>query len=140
LPEVDPFNKTDRNYAFKYFFKEKIKGRGDELPQKKFLVMKVTNLLPSPQPIEIGLIDKNGSVLAGEMTIEPNGEVFRIPISTLTIAPFLIIPRPYPDFLPYKVQSSTKPFDWPSAETLQVVVKPGKLENVDLSIEKIWLE
>jgi hypothetical protein len=140
LPETDPINKNDRNYAFKYFFKEKIKGRCDEFMQKKFLVLKIANLLSSAQPIEIGLIDKNGAVLAGEITIEPTGKIFRIPLSTLTKALFLIIPRPFPDFLPYKIQSNSKPFDWTSVETLQLVVKPGKQANVDLNIEKIWLE
>ena len=36
LPDVDPENKSDRSYAFKFYFGEKIKGRCEELSQKKF--------------------------------------------------------------------------------------------------------
>jgi hypothetical protein len=78
--------------------------------------------------------------VAGEMTIIPKEKVFRIPLDTFANAPFLVLPRPFPDFLPYKVLSKGKPFDWSSAETLQLIVKPGKQANVDLYIEKIWLE
>lgn len=140
LPNVDPVSKNDRCYAFKFFFGKNIAGRIDELPHKKFLAIKASNHLSSPQPIEIGLIDKNGSVLAGEMKVKPEGKVFRIPLNTFKDAPFLVLPRPYPDFLPFKVQSSGKPFDWPSVEAMQLIVKPGKKANVDLNIEKIWLE
>jgi hypothetical protein len=38
------------------------------------------------------------------------------------------------------VQPENEPFDWSSAEVLQVVVKPGELDKADLNIEKIWLE
>jgi len=140
LPEADPVNKSDRNYAFKFFFGGKIKGRCAELQQKSFLVVRASNQLSSPQPIEIGLIDANGSVVAGEMTILPKEKVFRIPLDALEKAPFLVIPRPFPDYLPYRIQSGITPFDWSSAETLQFMVKSGNQSNVDLYIEKIWLE
>jgi hypothetical protein len=140
LPNADPLDKNDRNYAFKFYFKEKIKSRYDELSQKKFLVVQASNLLSLPQTLEIGLIDKNGSVSAGEITINPKEKVFKLPLNTFTNAPFLIIPRPYPDFLPYKIQTNSKPFDVSSVEMLQLIVKPGKQENINLTIEKIWLE
>jgi hypothetical protein len=140
LPALNPIDKADRNYAFKFFFGNKIKGRTSELLQKKFLLVKASNTLSSAQPIEIGLIDKNGSVMAGIITIAANEKIFRIPLKDFANAPFLIIPRPYPEFLPYEVQPNNKPFDWSSIETLQLEVKQGKQENVDLNIEKIWLE
>jgi len=140
LPEADPVDRNDRCYAFKFFFGEKIKGRSDELPQKKSLAIKVSNLLPSSQPIEIGLIDRNGTVLAGKINIKKKGKVFKIPLDTFAGAPFIVLPRPYPDFLPFKVQSAGKPFDRSSAEALQLIVRPGTQANTDLYIERIWLE
>ena len=63
-----------------------------------------------------------------------------IPLDSFAKAQYLVIPRPFPDFLPYKIQSGNKLFDWSSLETLQLIVKPGNQSNVDLYIEKIWLE
>jgi hypothetical protein len=140
LTAVDPLDKSDHNYAFKFFFREKIKGRWNELTQKKFIVVKASNLLQLPQSIEIGLIDKNGSVMAGTITMTPKERIFSIQLSTFTNASYLIIPRPFPDFLPYKVSSVNKSFDWSSVETIQFIIKPGKEEKIDLNIEKIWLE
>jgi hypothetical protein len=139
LPAVNPQDWNDLNYAFKYFFGEKISGRSNELPQKKQLVIKASNLLTSAQPMEIGLIDKNGTAIAAEINITPNENIWRIPLNEFSNGSFLIIPRPFPEFLPYKLPSNSKAFDWSSAEMLQVVVKPGKQENVNLNIERIWL-
>jgi len=140
LPDEDPENKNDRSYAFKFYFAEKIKGRSEELLQKKYLVVKASNLLPVEQPVEIGLIDRNGSVFAGQASLDKNSKVLRIPLNTFKTAPFLVLPRPFPDFLPFKVPSGSKTFDWSSAEALQLMVMPGKQSNTDLQIEKIWLE
>jgi hypothetical protein len=140
LLDIQPVNNSDSSYAFKFYFKEKIRGRYNELEQKKVLAVKASTSLRSAQPIEVGLIDKNGSVLAGEMIINPNEKVFKIGLSSFKPAQFIIIPRPFPDFLPYKVQTFNKAFDWSSVETLQLVVKPGGKEGINLNIEKIWLE
>jgi len=140
LPDPDSSDKANLNYAFKFFFGNKIKGRSNELSQKKFLAIETSDRLTSPQPIQIGLLDKNGSVMAGELAVLPNSTIFRIPLDSFVKAQYLIIPRPFPDFLSYKIQSGNKSFDWSSMETLQLIVKPGNQSNVDLYIEKIWLE
>jgi hypothetical protein len=140
FPAADPVNVNERSYAFKYFFGGKIKGRIHELSAKKYMVVKVTNELPAMQSMEIGLIDKNGSVIAGKISVRHGEKIFRIALANFTSAPFLIIPRPFPEFLPYSVQPENEPFDWSSAEVLQVVVKPGEQDKADLNIEKIWLE
>jgi Beta-glucosidase/6-phospho-beta-glucosidase/beta-galactosidase len=140
LPAPNPTDVNDKNYAFKYFFANKIKGQYEQLRQKKMIAIKAANALATAQPVEIGLIDKNGTVMAGTFAIAPEENVFRISLDNLKKVPFLIIPRPFPDFLPYTVQPDNKPFDWSAVETLQVVVKPGAQENVNLNIEKIWME
>ena len=141
LPDIDPINKSDRNYAFKFFFGNKIKGRVNELLQKKFIVIKASNALSTSQPIEIGLIDKNGTVYAGSINLTSSEQIFKIPLSSFMKASYLIIPRPFPEFLPYKVQTSnTCAFSWSDIETLQLMINPSTQKNVNLNIEKIWLE
>jgi len=140
LPDADPVDTSYRCYAFKFFFGNKIKGRSEELPLKKTLLVKTTNQLSTPQPVEIGLIDKNGTVMAAEITLIPEKNIFRIPLTDLANAPFIVLPRPFPDFLPFRVQPNNQPFDWPSAATLQLIVKPGNQANVDLNFERVWLE
>jgi hypothetical protein len=140
LPTPDPINKNDSNYTFKYFFGEKIKGRNNELAQKKFLVIKASNFLTSPQPVEIGLCDENGSVMAAEFLLKQNETIYKLSLDSLKESSFLIIPRPFPEFLSYKTKVNTTQFKRENIETLQIVIKPGNQKNVDLSIQKIWLE
>jgi hypothetical protein len=140
LPNVDPADKNNFNYAFKFFFSEKIKGRMVELSQKKYLVLKASDILNNPQPVEVGLIDKNGEVMAGEMIVNPKEGIYKIPLSTFKPSSYLVIPRPYPEYQAYKVQQDTQPFDWSALEMLQLMIKPGKQNNVNMNIEKIWLE
>lgn len=140
LPAVDTLSSHRRSYAFKYYFGDKIKGRRDELTQKKDLLIKATNLLPLGQVAEIGLTDQNGSVLAEVITLSPQKKEYSIPLDSFTKADFVIIPRPYPDFLPYQVTTNSKLFDWPSIETLQLMLIPGQQEKVDVKIERVWME
>jgi hypothetical protein len=140
LQEVDPADKNSRNYAFKFFFGGKVKGRSDEFSKMKFVAVKAINNQSVPQLLEVGLIDENGCVMAGKFRINPGEKELRVPLSAFVPAPFLIIPRPFPDFLPYKVLPDGKAFNWSSVETLQVVVLPDELGKVNLNIEKIWLE
>jgi hypothetical protein len=140
LPNENPLQKEDRNYAFKFYFGNKTKGRSDELAKKSSLVIKTTNSKTAPQPIEIGLIDKNGSVVSAKALIDNQSQTYRLVLNSFAPASFLVIPRPYPDFLAYSVETNEKPFDWTALETLQVIVKPGQEAAVDLLIEKIWLE
>lgn len=140
LPAPDPQDSANRNYAFKFYFGEKIKGRQDELLKKKYLVIKADGLLPTPQLLEAGLTDCNGSVMAGQLMVNAKEKIFRIPLATFKPAAYLVIPRPFPDYQDYKVQVNGMLFDWSVLEMLQLVVKPGKQGNVHLNIEKVWLE
>lgn len=140
LPAPDPLDKNNRNYAFKFYFAGKIKGRQEELPAKKYLVIKAVSLLTTPQPLEAGLIDRNGAVMAGNILVTPGDTIFRVPLNTFKPSYYLVIPRPYPDYQDFKVQTDIQPFEWQALEMLQLVVRPGKQANVNLNIEKIWLE
>jgi hypothetical protein len=140
LPLPDPDNTTGPSYAFRFYFGSKIKGRVGELPQKEFLVIKAINHLNTPQPLEAGIIDKNGVVLSATCMVNTGEPVYKIPLNTLSKAELYILPRPFPDFLPLKVPSSDKTFDISASEAIQVVIKSSDEASTDLEIEKIWLE
>lgn len=139
-PHPDPENQNGRQYAFTFYFGDKIRGRSEELLHKKRMGVLAWNSLQSQQQLEIGLIDGNGRVMAGKFEITSKHNLYMLPLESFKPAPYLIIPRSYPDFLPYQVLPDQLMFDWSSVEILQVVLRPGAKENTDLKIEKIWLE
>ncbi|MBN2742796.1 MAG: hypothetical protein JXR39_02775 [Marinilabiliaceae bacterium] len=140
LPAPDVINPDKKSYAFKFFSGHRLNGRQHEITEKKHLMLKVTNNQPTAQPIEVGLSDKNGSVAAARVTLKPGQSVYSLPLSALQPAKYLIIPRPYPDFLPYKTNSNRHPLDLSQTETMQLEVLPGESPVVNVNIEKIWIE
>jgi len=140
FPAPDPVDQDDKLYAFKSFFGDRIAGRRDELTGKTLMVMQYENLLTSSQPVEIGLADRNGTVFASDTLAIPGKGFLMIPVSSLKRVPYIILPRPFPLFLPLRAETSDMPFDLPSAESLQVVIRPGEAGETDLRIRRIWLE
>jgi hypothetical protein len=140
FPHENPADSNERSYSYKYYFGDKIKGRTAELPLKKFLAIRAVNNGKSVQPVELGLIDQNGSVATVTVAINPGDTVCRLPVESFTVGSYLILPRPYPDFLPFRTLSTTKSFDRSMLEMLQVCIRPGKEAGANMLIEKIWLE
>jgi hypothetical protein len=140
LPMANEVLSTEWSYAYKFWFAGKIAGRTDEISKKQFIVIQTNNKNTDSQPIAIGLIDKNATVVATTLTINNQQQIYKIPINQLTGADFIVVPRPFPDFLPYRVKTNTQPFDINKTEMLQIEVKPGSSAKVNLNIEKIWFE
>ncbi len=131
---------TIEGYAFKFFFGHKTAGRMQEFSQKQTLAIKAKNLLTLDQEMEIGLVDYHGVAVSGQVVITPGEQIFRIPLNSLKPAPVMILPRPYPDFLPREVPAQREALDWSSLEMIQVHLKPGEQKRIHLEIDKIWLE
>jgi hypothetical protein len=140
LPQPKSNSVYKNNYAFKFYFANKVAGRSNELVEQKNIVIKVKNQKTHNQPIEVGLIDKNGSVVSATIMVSPKNNLYKIPLAKFKPAPFLVIPRPYPDYMPYTVDTNYHAFELKKAESLQVIVTSGKKSDVNLLIEKIWME
>lgn len=134
------YSNNEQCYVLKYYFAGKIKGRYSELKKKRFLVIKLKNFTEHEQAIEAGLVDQNAVVAASEVLVNNKENMYKIPLEALTTGDFLIVPRPYPEFLPLKAERSAKDFDISAAEMIQLVIKVPKGNKVHLEIEKIWLE
>ncbi|MFO7369766.1 MAG: cellulase family glycosylhydrolase [Bacteroidales bacterium] len=137
---TDPAHIEAQYYAFKFFFGKKVAGRTAELHRKQQLAVNAENPSASTQVLEIGLIDQKGVTRAGEVLVRPGEQILRIPLHTLKPAPLLILPRPYPEFLPREVPPADEAIDWSSVEMLQVKIKSGGDYGIHLNIGKIWLE
>ncbi len=140
LPSAWPLDPGDRSYAFKFYFKDKVAGRYAELTQKKYVVVQVENKRGVAQSVEIGFTDKNGNTQSVEAQVEPGVQKVKVAMNLLTDAAYVVLPRPYPDFIPYRVKVAEGPFEKTSLEMLQVELKQEEPSAVNLLIEKIWME
>jgi hypothetical protein len=140
LLQEDPIHPADLSYSFRFYFGNKIKGRINELSHKKYICLEASNELTDDQPLLIGLVDEGGSVVATKISVEKGRQVYKIPLTSLQPSFNLVLPRPYPDFLPFKIPSTAKTFDKNAAEMLQLMILPGKQAKTDLHISSVWLE
>jgi hypothetical protein len=100
------------------------------------------------QHITVGLTDAAGWIWASEMVVTNERQTIRIPIMELKPEPALLLPRPYPEFLPLRANSSPCidcQFDWTNIEKFQLGITQSVEEmaasgTYSLSIKKIWLE
>ncbi len=127
LFEVDPENLNAapvHDYSMRYNFAPNIKGRAAELGSFKKIVVRAWASEKSI-PLQISLIDSAGNTVGGIIELAPGKQEHVLSISGLKPVPQVILPRPYPTFLPYFFESGGKSFDLKKAETLQLSVGPS---------------
>jgi len=134
-------NDSIGDYTFKYYFADELQGRQGEFAGKQYLVVDVRTLTNASQPVEVGLIDRNGVAYTAQISIEPGKERYRIPLSSFSQGKYAIIPRPYPVFMAFFHEAKeNSPFDWTKLQTLQFSIRESENEKVLLEVERILLE
>lgn len=111
-------------YAMRFSFKQKTDGRKTDFGSAKKLVFSGRSLTDKPCQIQLALIGKDGSVFGGTVNVgEKDGE-YALMTDDLKKVSFVSLPRPYPGFLPYLVETNpvTSKLDLTSIETLQISI------------------
>jgi hypothetical protein len=66
---------------------------------------------------------------------------FELPFSSLQKSSFLLLPRPYPGFLPLRFTSTgTAPFNIADAERLEITFGEGATTPLSIEVESIQLQ
>ena len=131
--------------GFQYTFIEKIKGRLSEMNSFSSVMVRVRTTNPEPVQATLTLINGNCQAVSAGITIGKNFEDMEIPLKNFKPGISLLMPRPYPQFLPLTFDGETVQgnFDLTTAERIEIsaaadlpaseMVKPFGLE-----IESIW--
>lgn len=127
--------------GWQYYFGDKISGRMHELPFYSRLVVRAR----SEQEVKakVSIITTDADAFSSSITLTKDWKVFEIPLSSLQRDSFLLLPRPYPGFLPLKFKSSgIKPFNIVDAERIEISFGEGVRSSAPISIEveSIWLK
>lgn len=140
--EENPNAKPNYNYALRYNFRNKVAGRSAELTTKTKLVV-LARSIDKPMQMEVSLIDKAGNALGGHIQLGTLMSDCEIDLASLQPTKLVILPRPYPSFLPYYFEGVSNRFDWNSIETIQLAVGEGEKDAKEVfkfEIESIRLK
>ena len=129
LTEVDDENPDATliaDYSMRHYFGDLIAGREKEVIKKKTLVVNASTFGGGTFPIQVALVMKDGSAFGGLIELYPDVSEYKIKLSDLKEVTPVILPRPYPTFLPYySVAGYATELDLNQVESLQISVGPG---------------
>jgi hypothetical protein len=136
----------DHTIAFVHYFGNKSAGRSSESDLFNKLMIKARTAEAQPVKTKITLIDKNAFPLSTFITLTNTFQEIEVPLNKLIADSMLLLPRPYPGFLPLWFKGAgVSSFKLSEAEKIQITIgselngealkKPYSME-----IETIWLE
>lgn len=133
--------KTNQLMGFQSFFADKMAGRSAELNNLKTLVIKIKANTENTK-IKIGLADTDTHFFATEILAGKDFKLIEISLNQLKNDAQLLLPRPYPGFLPLYFQSPTQAvFSLKNAEKLEVTFGYGNpTKPTHIIIESIYLK
>lgn len=147
---VDPENPAARqvnDYAMRYYFGEKIKGRKADLADKKQIIFTGRALNDKPCWVQVALVTRHGTAFGGLIKLGAESQRYRLSIADLKKVKLVTLPRPYPTFLPYFFEgnNAASKLDLNNVETLQISIGPGIPESEiershGIAIESVHLE
>ena len=137
----------DHLIGFQHFIGDKLKGRSSELSSFDKLMIRGRTTNAQPVKVKITLTNADAVSLSTWITL---GNVMRdmeIPLNNLSIDSSLLLPRPYPGFLPlwFKALASNATFRLADTERIEVL-SGFDIAAVDLNkpyglqVESIWFE
>lgn len=136
----------DHTIGFQYAFVHKLRGRQSELPSFTNLVVRARTTNAKSLKAKLSLINQDAVSFSTFITLSDQFSDIDIPLNSLRIDSSLLLPRPYPGFLPlwFKASDTTAMFQLLDAEKMELTIgsdldssalnKPYAIE-----IESIWL-
>jgi hypothetical protein len=130
---------TDKQVmGWQFYIGDKLKGRQSELSSFNTLVIKVR--ADNSTLAKVSLITNDALCFSASINAGIEWKEIRIPFSNLQPDSSLLLPRPYPGFLPLWFKpNATGNFYIPDAEKIQVICY-GEGKTADLEVASMWLE
>jgi len=131
----------DSLMGFQTYIADYLEGRVADLAQMKTLVIRLKSN-GSGTKVKVGLIDADAHFFSKAISANQAFQEIEIPLNQFKADQQLLLPRPYPGFLPLSYQSPTKAdFDLKNMEKLEVTFGSSEnLEPVNLTISAVYLK
>ena len=122
--------------GFQAWFGDRLSGRQNELAGFHTIVIRARSAGGQPVKGRLTMITRDAIPFTGIFDLQPEFRDVEIPIESLRQDSMLILPRPYPGFLPlWFSPSGQHGFSLADAERLQITVTSAGFE-----VESIWLK
>jgi hypothetical protein len=148
LSRVDPENPNGErfnDYSMRFYFGDYVSGRREDVSKARSLIFRGRHVGEGDLPIQVALITRDGRAFGGIVTLTPSSQDYTLAIEDLKPVDIVLLPRPYPTFLPYYFKPNQPgTLDMSEVETLQISIGPGLKAGpdgpIELGIESLRLE
>jgi hypothetical protein len=134
---------TNNLMGFQFYFSDKIKGRNTELPSMKKAVVKARTTNKTPVKLKLSFISNIAQSFAVYLDLNNEMKEIEVSFSQFQKDSFLLLPRPYPGFLPLWFQSNNPgSFDINNMEKIEIsfLQEPGLQGSAGIEIESVYLK
>lgn len=142
----NPNGEAVYDYSMRYHVGRNIGSRTDALSSKKTIVFRGKSLTGLSIPVQVALVTADGHAYGGIVHLETEMKAHELRIEDLQDVELVLLPRPYPTFLPYYFENAGKSsLDLRDVEVVQVSIGPGlpddtKEKPQGIAIEQIFLK
>lgn len=136
----------DHVFGFQVVFGNQLSNRLAELFSYKTIVVRARTTSQHPISAKLVLITKDAFPFAANVTLNSAFQDIEIPVSSLQKDSMLLLPRPYPDFMPLWFSPAGQgSFSMANVEKLQMTigsdVLPANFNKLySMEIESVWLK
>ncbi|MDV3309325.1 MAG: hypothetical protein LOY03_10970 [Cyclobacteriaceae bacterium] len=129
----------------RFYFGDQVAGRRKDVKGARALIFRGRHVGEGELPVQVALITRDGQAFGGMVTLTSSTEDHALNISDLKPVDIVLLPRPYPTFLPYYFRASRQgALDMSEVETLQISIgpglKPGTSVPIEIGIESVRME
>ena len=130
-----------KSIGFQLFVADQLTGRFAELTSFTKLVVRAKSDDSNPVQVKIALIDADATTNASFITLNQQYQDFKIPLNTLQPDAGLLLPRPYPSFMPLLFKSPAAGVKLSKLDKLEVTLSTNAQSNIgSFEIESICLK
>jgi len=136
----------DHTIGFLQYFGDKLEGRITEVGSFDKLMIRARTAETTPVKAKITLINKDAFSFSASVTLNNTFQDIEVPLNNLVPDSMLLLPRPYPGFLPLWFKGSgTSSFKLSDIEKIQVTIGTDIPESefkkpYSLEVGSIWLQ
>jgi hypothetical protein len=137
----------DHTIGFQWFFGDKLKGRAGEAGSLDKLVIRARTTENGPVQAKIILTNADAISVSVIITLTNSFGDIEVPLTNLIPDSALLLPRPYPGYLPskFKGDGSAAGFKLSDAEKIEITIgselSPAEFnKSYSIEVESIWLQ
>lgn len=131
--------------AWQHFIGNNLQNRQAEIGEYKRIVVKARTENSAPLQMKVTLITRDAAAYSATVKLNQQLQDIEIPLNSLKSDSFILLPRPYPGFHPFRLKSaSAGKFDLNQVEKIEVSIGEGIAPEAfvqahTFEVSSIWL-